>query len=328
MTTAETPDAPAAEQATTELANAKKPPPLLTVGARGLIYTTYDEMWRFASMIARAGDYCPKDFRNKPEAAMVALQMGSEVGLSPLFALRNICVIHGRACLYGDAFIGVVRNCPGWAEDGYREWYEGEGDDLAAHCQVRRGTGQLQVGVFSVEDAKSANLWDPDGAMARKRDKQPGVWTTYPRDMLMWRARTRVMRRVFADALAGLTTTEEAMDIPVQTATEFVDQPSLPAPSTPLGKATAAAAKAKPDQGGGVVKADPPSAGTKSTAAAPDPIVSDEAYKAIRAAWRLLTDDQREAIAKEHRFILITDVKKFTVPDASDLKAVIDGAAK
>lgn len=317
----------------------KKEPPQLMVGARGVMYRNYDEMWRFANAIARAGEMCPTNFRNKPEAVMVALQMGSEVGLSPMFAIRNIAVIHGRASIWGDAFLGVVRHCPGWAEDGYKEWYDGEGDAYAAYCQVRRGTGQPQVGTFSIEDAKQAKLWDPDGSKSKARgDKGPGTWTNFPKDMLMWRARTRVMRRVFADSLAGLTTREEAMDIPPETTAEpeFVDQPALPAPTTSLGKVQAATAKAKKGQDGAAAPGtDSPdrTPDAEPPGAAPDPtknVVSKKTYDLLREAWGKLEDEVRDPLREEYKFSTITDVKtkKWTEADATDFKIVVEKAVK
>src|SRR3990167_9324795 len=65
-----------------------------TYAGRGLNLTTFDEMWRFAKAVAASG-FAPKDMQ-KPESLLVAIEMGLEVGLTPMQAIQNIAVINGR----------------------------------------------------------------------------------------------------------------------------------------------------------------------------------------------------------------------------------------
>ena len=43
---------------------------------------------------------------------MLAVQLGSEVGLRPMQALQNIAVINGRPAVWGDALPGLCKASP------------------------------------------------------------------------------------------------------------------------------------------------------------------------------------------------------------------------
>ena len=51
--------------------------------AFSLVPETLDEAMKYSEMIAKS-EVVPKDFRNKPENVLVAIQMGTELGLPPL----------------------------------------------------------------------------------------------------------------------------------------------------------------------------------------------------------------------------------------------------
>jgi hypothetical protein len=168
---------------------------------RGLALQSFDDAHRFAKMVA-GSEFAPKDFRGKPESCLLAIQHGSEVGLSPMQSLQSIAVINGRPTIWGDAALALVQSSP--VCEYVREYIKGEGDGMTAVCEVkRRGYPDPNVVRFSVADAKKASLWG-----------KSGPWTQYPQRMLALRARGFALRNTFADALRGLITAEEAADYP------------------------------------------------------------------------------------------------------------------
>ena len=181
-----------------------------TTPARGLALASFDDAFRFAKMVA-ASDFAPKDFRGKPESCLLAIQHGSEIGLSPMQALQNIACINGRPAIWGDAALAVAMASS--VCEYVREYVEGDGDAMVAVCEAkRRGYEKPTVARFSMTDAKRAGL----------AGKQ-GPWTQYPRRMLQLRARGFALRDAFPDVLKGLVTAEEAQDYPTpQTAAEPV----------------------------------------------------------------------------------------------------------
>jgi hypothetical protein len=172
-----------------------------TQRASGLALQSFDDAFRFSKMVS-ASEFAPKDFRGKPESCMLAIQHGSEVGLSPMQSLQSIAVINGRPTIWGDAALALVQSSP--VCEYVREYTEGEGDGLVAVCEAKRkGYPQPTVVRFSMADAKRAGLAG-----------KAGPWTQYPARMLTLRARGFALRNAFADALRGLITAEEAQDYP------------------------------------------------------------------------------------------------------------------
>jgi hypothetical protein len=188
-----------------------------TTPTRGLALASFDDAFRFSKMVA-ASEFAPKDFKGKPESCLLAIQHGSEVGLSPMQSLQSIAVINGRPTIWGDAALALVQACS--VCEYVREYLEGEGDSLTAVCEAKRQGYPAPTTVrFSVADAKKASLWG-----------KTGPWTQYPSRMLQLRARGFALRNAFADALRGLVTAEEAQDYPTQpepvvVRPKFTDEP-------------------------------------------------------------------------------------------------------
>jgi len=172
-----------------------------TQRASGLALQSFDDAFRFSKMVA-ASEFAPKDFRGKPESCLLAIQHGSEIGLSPMQSLQNIACINGRPAIWGDAALALCLASP--VCDGIHETIEGDGDNMTAVCKTsRKGKDANVVARFSVSDAKKAGLWG-----------KSGPWTQYPKRMLQLRARGFALRDAFPDVLKGLVTAEEAQDYP------------------------------------------------------------------------------------------------------------------
>jgi len=156
---------------------------------------TFEQALTFADYLADS-DLVPKDFKGKPANCLIAMQWGAELGLKPLQALQNIAVINGRAALWGDAVLALVRNSP--VCEFVEEWDANE----TAHCKVKRKGEKETLVTFSMEDAKKAGLVG-----------KQGPWTQYPKRMRQMRARAFALRDVFTDVLRGMAIAEEIMDI-------------------------------------------------------------------------------------------------------------------
>jgi hypothetical protein len=162
--------------------------------------TNLVEAMEFSKLIANS-NFVPMEYRGKPGDILVCLQMGAELGLSPLSALQSISVINGKPSVWGDGAIALVQ-ASGLMED-HEEGVEGEGDERYGYCRmVRRGRATPYLKRFSIADAKRAGLWGRN------------VWKGYPDVMLVARARSACMRAAFPDVLKGVITREEAADYP------------------------------------------------------------------------------------------------------------------
>ncbi len=185
------------------------------VSKTGIVLSTMDEIWRFSETVIASG-MAPKGISN-PSAATIIIQMGMELGLPPMASLQNIAAINGRPSIWGDAMLGLVR-ATGELEE-FTEWFEHKGtkldrspiefpDDLMAVCRVKRRGYDAAEASFSVADAKRAKLWG-----------KQGPWTEYTARMLKVRARSFGLRDEFGDALRGLYTAEEELDLPMRNVT-------------------------------------------------------------------------------------------------------------
>lgn len=185
----------------------------------GLQINSLEEAMRFASMVA-SSEFAPKEFRQKPESCLLAIQHGAEIGLGPMQSLQAIAVINGRPSVYGDTALALVRSssiCQFVTEE-----ITGEGDKMVATCTAKRkGDPECSTTTFSVADAKRAGLWG-----------KTGPWTQYPQRMLQMRARGFCLRDAFPDVLRGLITREEARDIPIDLTAQVISNVAPVAEST------------------------------------------------------------------------------------------------
>lgn len=143
----------------------------------------------------------PKEYRGKPADIYIAIEMGMELGLKPLQALQNIAVINGKPSIYADGLMAVCRSHPSF--ENINETFDEK--KQIAYCTIKRKGQDAQTRSFSVEEAKKAGLWG-----------RTGPWQTYPKRMLQMRARGFALRDVFADAIKGIITVEEAQDYPLE----------------------------------------------------------------------------------------------------------------
>ena len=193
------------QEQVTQLPTASKSRDLFTLAPRNL-----EEAMKYAEMISKT-DMVPKDFKGNPGNVLVAVQMGSEVGLPPTQALQNIAVINGRPAIWGDAALALVS-----ARNDCEDIHE-ECDGNVATCTIKRRGKSPVVRTFSMEDATKAGL----------ANKQ-GPWTQYPKRMLQMRARSWAIRDCYPDALKGISIAEEAQDIPVEkNVTPAAEQPKI-----------------------------------------------------------------------------------------------------
>lgn len=177
-------------------------PPRRDVASVGPVFQpqSFGELVKFAEMICNS-DLMPRDYKGKPGNIVLAVQMGSEVGLSPMAAIQGIAVINGRPAIWGDAMMGLVRQSP--LCENITETIQGEGDARTAVCVAKRRNADPVRSEFSIGDAKKAGLFG-----------KTGPWTQYPDRMLKQRARGFALRDAFADILKGLKTVEEIRDYP------------------------------------------------------------------------------------------------------------------
>lgn len=179
--------------------------PVITIDENGAVKTsTLEGGLRYASMLVKS-NMLPKHY-DTPAKVMAAMQMANNLGLPPVIALKNICVINGSPAIWGDLPLGLVRKSKQleWISEVF---YDSKGEEIGpfskekpfiAVCEVKRkGSPKTTKTWFSLDDAKQAGLLG-----------KSGPWTTYTRRMLKLRARGECLKDCFPDILQGLDIAE------------------------------------------------------------------------------------------------------------------------
>lgn len=184
---------------------AKLPATPTASGALAIIPQGLEDVWRLATLLSAAGNMVPPDYRGKPEATALAIMWGMELGVSPVQALQGIVPINGRASVWGDLALALVKRHPDFVGLPEVPMLDGAGGIIGYTVTAqRRGTEDV-VRSFTLADAARAGL------IAKAADKG-GPWRDYPQRMLLMRARSWAMRDQFPDALRGLSAAEEMRD--------------------------------------------------------------------------------------------------------------------
>ena len=143
----------------------------------------------------------PADLRGRPEDVMVVLLTGRELGLQPMYALRNVYVLEGRPSLSADGISAICQASPLCLE-----WRILESTADRATIRVHRYGRDPQTFTWTAEEAKRAGLFD------RGKDPAKNNWNRYPRQMLVSRVSSEAGREVFPDVLGGFYSREELQD--------------------------------------------------------------------------------------------------------------------
>lgn len=187
------------------------------------------ELIKYAEYIYNAS-MVPKTFT--PADIVVAVQLGTSIGLSVAQSLHNIAIINGKPSIYGDMMLALCRASP-LCEYVKEEIQGDEKEEWIAICTVKRKGNPEVISKFSWQDAVDAKLIEK----AMKPNSKGWVnesapWLTYPKRMLQMRARGFALRDAFPDLLNGLISQEEAQDYPTQT----IEPPPVQLQSRPVNK--------------------------------------------------------------------------------------------
>jgi len=117
---------------------------------------------------------------------------GYRLGFSPTEAVTRIVEVNKKLTIDGQAMLAIVMGS-GLLEDIKTQ----EGEDYCTVSLKRKGIASYVNCTFTLAEAQQANLTNK------------GIWVTYPKQMLYWRAFSMAARRLFADVIMGLYTTEE-----------------------------------------------------------------------------------------------------------------------
>lgn len=144
-----------------------------------------------------------------PQQVVVAFQYAKAMKMPELLAIKQMYVVNGRPCLWGDGPLALCQRSGKVAS--IEEFFLDEKMEIicvanrnlnakvyAAITRIRRaGDTQTQEDYFTLDDMKRAGV---DSSKFGKKD----VWAKYERNMLRYRARSMSLKTKFADMIMGI----------------------------------------------------------------------------------------------------------------------------
>lgn len=202
-------------------------------------YQTIEKMEGFANILLKSKlvpnhfyeqlpDKKPDFSKGKVEAVVAVLIQAYQLDIPPMTALQHIIPVNGLLSIKGDLAKSMIFNSGVLKKGSWKEEEFGsieEGNLVVKITATRDDNGQTITRSFSVEQAKRAGLWITE-SQANGSDGwkyRASAWWKYPARMINYRALGFLARDLFPDVLAGIYTTEEAMDLPVDQ-TVILDQ--------------------------------------------------------------------------------------------------------
>ena len=139
---------------------------------------------------------CP---HKRGEDALFAIMTGEAIGLHPAVALQNIFNINGAVCMRADMMLALVKRHPQYA--GCEINYGQDRCEIVLSRKLSDGTIDMVKTGFGITEATKAGLMGKDN------------YKKYPDRMYKARALSYACRDLFPDAVWGLMSFEEAVDI-------------------------------------------------------------------------------------------------------------------
>lgn len=172
----------------------------------GLSRTLEPQTLEEATQLARAAVASKLYSVASPEAALMILLTGRDLGLTASQSFRAVYIVSGKPVVSSDAMVAAIRRsglCDSWRVV----------ESTAERCTIettRKGESEPERETFTQDDAARAGL--------NRKD----VWRQYPRDMLRHRAAAGLARRVYPDVILGCYAPGEIDEEPQRAVVEQV----------------------------------------------------------------------------------------------------------
>ena len=153
-----------------------------------------DDAWRISEMLSKSG-ILPDALKGRPHDILVTIMTGTELGLSPMAAIRDIYVVKGKGYMSALLKIALVKQSP---ECEYFRCVEST-DKKAVFETRRRGEGVTRF-EYTIDDAIRADLV----GKSKKADAQKDNWEKNPKLMCRRRCGSELADEVYSDIVRGI----------------------------------------------------------------------------------------------------------------------------
>lgn len=162
----------------------------------------WGQLMEMSEMLAKS-TIVPQQYQRRPENVMVALDMASRMGVSPMVVMQNLHIIQGKPSWSGTAVASLIRNS-GQFKNVELVYVGEEGTDShGAYVQAERNGKILKGTVVTIRMAKQEGWYQKNGSK----------WQTMATQMLGYRAYSYFGRLYAPELMMGLHSTDEVEDM-------------------------------------------------------------------------------------------------------------------
>lgn len=176
-----------------------------------------DDAWRISEMLAKSG-ILPDALKGRPHDILVTVMTGTELGLSPMAAIRDIYVVKGKGYMSALLKVSLVKQSP---ECEYFRCIEST--DKKAVFETKRRNEGITKFEYTIDDAIRADLV----GKSKKAEAGKDNWEKNPKLMMRRRCSSELCDEVYPDVVRGIGNRDDVQETAVNSA------PSTFAPPPP-----------------------------------------------------------------------------------------------
>lgn len=214
------------EEYTTEMVHVAQPTNR-TVDLRNRATDSWTDVLDDTIMLSRGicnTEFVPKGLRGSEAKVTAAMLYGRELGLPPMTGLGSIDVIEGKAAVSAEMQRALI------LQAGHELQIS---ESTRERCVIRgrrKGSEEWTTATWTIQEAGQTQVfiskdkgWGPLSAKTQ--------WRSWPTEMLLARATTRLARMIFPDVVHGMRSTEELQDMQQEDAAGAAVVEQMPEPS-------------------------------------------------------------------------------------------------
>ncbi len=166
--------------------------------------TALENAMRMAKILSMA-PMVPQNYRGQPGNCLIALDMAQRMNMPPMMIMQNLYIVSGNPAWSGQACVALVNNSGRFAPLKFHESYDSETGDFSCTAYAKElKTGETVYGVTVDRQMTKDCGW---------LDKPGSYWKKMPMQMARYRSAAFFARAYCPEALMGLYTSDEMMDI-------------------------------------------------------------------------------------------------------------------
>lgn len=188
----------------------------MTAAAALFAPSNFEIAQRMATALSKS-NLIPTQFQNNLPNCLIALEMATRMGASPMAVMQNLYIVHGKPAWSSQFIIAAINSTGHFSPLRFK--IEGEGDKRQCTAwAVELGTNEkLEGPAVSIAMAKQEGWYGKNGSK----------WQTLPELMLRYRAATFFGRLYAPEVLMGMREETEVID--VDTTATVIERPKFPA---------------------------------------------------------------------------------------------------